>query len=77
MHDGHGLVIGAGSEIEEGAVGAEPLEMRRQLMAGGEPEGPGRTVVSAQVVVVVIARERRERRETAGEDNVAEDSRRW
>lgn len=37
LHDGHGLGIGAGSEIEENTIYPESLEVGRQLIAGGEP----------------------------------------
>ena len=40
LHDGLGLGIGAGSEIEEGATHSEALEIGCQLIAGGKPRGP-------------------------------------
>jgi len=40
LHDGYGLGIGAGSEVEENTIYPESLEVGRQLIAGGEPCGP-------------------------------------
>jgi len=37
LHDGYGLGIGAGSEVEENTIYPESLEVGRQLIAGGEP----------------------------------------